>query len=563
VESGAIDLAGRLTELIDRLAHALDALTRKQPMTEWAAALADAADALTAAAPRDAWQRAELQRLLDDAVAEAADSPMPLAPAELRALLGERLQGRPTRANFRTGHLTVCTLVPMRSVPHRVVCLLGLDDGAFPRKAPRDGDDLLLADPHVGDRDPRSEDRQLLLDALLSARDRLIVTYTGNDERTNAERPPAVPVGELLDAIDPEAHEQVVTRHPLQPFDPRNFDRDEPWGFDPVTLGGARALCGARQQPAPFLARPLPPVRGDVVELEDLVRFVQHPVRAFLRQRLDVRVGDYDDEIADDLPVELDGLAKWGVGERLLQARLSGVDGRTAILAEIARGELPPGVLGEPVIHEVFPLVDEIVKAAEERTGGAAAESLDVGVALPDGRTLNGTVAGVHGDLLRAATYSRVSPRHRLAAWVRLLALSATYPERHFKAATIGRGEAGVEVAWIGRVPDPVATLAELVDLRDRGLREPLPLFCRTSAAYARYPDPVAAARREWVSGWNFPREDREREHVLALGGVLALEELLARAPRDDERWHPLEESRLGQYARRLWGPLLAHEGPA
>jgi exodeoxyribonuclease V gamma subunit len=146
---------------------------------------------------------------------------------------------------------------------------------------------------------------------------------------------------------------------------------------------------------------------------------------------------------------------------------------------------------------------------------------------------------------------------------VRLLALSAAYPDRHFKAATIGRGEDGVEVAWIGRVPDPVSTLADLVDLRDRGLREPLPLFCKTSAAYARYPDPVAAARREWVSGWSFPREDAEREHVIAFGGVLALEALLELPPREDERWHPLEDSRLGQYARRLWEPLLAHEGPA
>ena len=125
-----------------------------------------------------------------------------LALPEIRALLAERLQGRPTRANFRTGHLTICTLVPMRSVPHRVVCLLGLDDAAFPRKAPRDGDDLMLADPHVGDRDPRTEDRQMLLDALLAATDRLIVTYTGNDERTNAPRPPAVPVGELLDMVE-------------------------------------------------------------------------------------------------------------------------------------------------------------------------------------------------------------------------------------------------------------------------------------------------------------------------------------------------------------------------
>src|SRR6202020_3386704 len=103
----------------------------------------------------------------------------------VRVPLFERLQGRPPRANFRTGHLTVCTLTPMRSVPHRVVCLLGLDDEEFPRRTPRDGDDLMLEHPHVGERDPRSEDRQLLLDALLAAREQLIVTFTGNDERTN------------------------------------------------------------------------------------------------------------------------------------------------------------------------------------------------------------------------------------------------------------------------------------------------------------------------------------------------------------------------------------------
>ena len=118
----------------------------------------------------------------------------------------------------------------MRSVPHRVVCILGLDDGEFPRRAPRDGDDLLLEDPHVGDRDPRAEDRQLLLDAVLAATERLIITYTGNDERTNLTRPPAIPVAELLDVVERTVRsdgepprEQVQIRHPLQPFDPRNF----------------------------------------------------------------------------------------------------------------------------------------------------------------------------------------------------------------------------------------------------------------------------------------------------------------------------------------------------
>ncbi len=346
VDSRSIDLAGRFAELIARLTDVIDALGERKPLAEWAATIGAAADALTATAPRDGWQRAELQRILDEIVAEAdrdwtaegeGAQQADLAPAEMRAYLFERLQGRPTRANFRTGHLTVCTLMPMRSVPHRVVCLLGLDDAAFPRKAPRDGDDLLLDEPQIGERDPRSEDRQLLLDALLAATERLILTYTGNDERTNTPRPPAVPVGELLDTIDATvrredgpAHAQVLVRHPLQPFDPRNFEaqalmRGRTWSFDPVTLDGARALIAPRARPRRFLEDRLPPRAARVIELADLVRFVEHPVRAFLRQRLGISLRGGVDEIEDGLPVELDGLERWAVGQRLLEALRAGV----------------------------------------------------------------------------------------------------------------------------------------------------------------------------------------------------------------------------------------------
>jgi exodeoxyribonuclease V gamma subunit len=554
VASGAIDLAGRFAELIDRLHAAVDSLTRPQPVAEWTAALAAAADALTATPPRDTWQRAELQRILDDVAGEAEGTAATLALSELRTLLADRLKGRPTRANFRTGHLTICTLVPMRSVPHRVVCLLGLDDGVFPRKAPRDGDDLLLDDPHIGERDARTEDRQLLLDALMAATDRLIVTYAGNDERTNLAKPPAVPVGELLDLV---GHD-VVVRHPLQPFDQRNFERGAlvpgvSWSFDRVTLRGAQALGGERTPRGRFLADPLPPLDGDVVELDDLVYFVARPVRAFLRKRLGISVGDYTTEVQDALPIELTGLAKWQVGERLLQARLAGTDRRAAILAEIARGELAPGQLGLPQIREIEPVVDEIVA----RAPAGAASSLDVRVPLPDGRVLTGTVAGVVDDVLRTVTYSRVNPRHRVSAWVRLIAVQAAYPRRSFESVVVGRsGQGGVALARVAGLDGPLALdhLRDLVDLYDRGMREPAPLYCLTSAAYAAGEDP----RKVWESG-KFPGEEAEPEHRLVLGGR-TFDDVLAEGARSDEPWDMDETRRFGRWARRLWDPLLGHE---
>jgi exodeoxyribonuclease V gamma subunit len=585
VDSGAIDLVGRLAELVDRLREAIDALSAPKAIDAWGAEIAKAADALTDTAERDAWQRAELDRILGDVVAEASGSATELAPPEVRALLGERLQGRPTRANFRTGHLTICTLMPMRSVPHRVVCLLGMDDGVFPRKSPRDGDDLMLADPHVGDRDARTEDRQLLLDALMAATDRLIVTYTGNDERTNLVRPPAVPIGELLDVIDRTvrtedgpARDRVHVRHPLQPFDPRNFALGElvperAWSFDSVSLQGARAMAGRRVEAGPFLSEPLPPTTAALIEVEDLVRFAEHPVRAFLRQRLGIGVGEFFDEVVDALPVQLDGLEQWGVGRRLLEGTLAGATIDACIAAEVARGTLPPGRLAKPVIDHVRPIVEEIAAAARVvLEPSAQLGSVDVKVALGDGRSLSGTVPGVCGDVLRTVTYSRVSARHRLAAWVRLLALTAARPERSFQAATVGRARSGAPdgtSVTIVRIPPLSAEtarehLATLVDLYDRGMREPLPLACVTSAAYAAAAaagdNARAAARKAWESDWSFPREDAEPEHQLVLGGVLAFDDLLAEPPRPDEAWDETETTRFGRYARRLWAGPLASE---
>ena len=128
-------------------------------------------DQLTSVAARDGWQQAQFERemaLISESSAAGDDTALMLA--DVRNLLTHRLGGRPTRENFRTGTLTVCTMVPMRSVPHRVVCLVGLDDGVFPRAGAVDGDDVLARRPMTGERDVRSEDRQLFLDAILAAR---------------------------------------------------------------------------------------------------------------------------------------------------------------------------------------------------------------------------------------------------------------------------------------------------------------------------------------------------------------------------------------------------------
>jgi exodeoxyribonuclease V gamma subunit len=601
--STQVDLAGRFAEMVNRLGGVIDRLTTTQPLADWIEALVQGTEMLAGAAPDEVWQHDEIRASLGE-VADLAVGPdltgsdrtgPDLTLDEVRSLLGIHLQGRPTRANFRTGDLTICTLVPMRSVPHRVVALLGLDDGAFPRQPDDDGDDLLALDRRVGDRDPRSEDRQLLLDAVLAAGDQLIITYCGRDERTNRYRPPCAPVAELLDVIDatvvaPDgqpARSAVVVAHPLQPFDPRNFENDVlrpggPWGFDPVFRDGA-VSASSPARPA-VEEPPLPALTEPVLQVEQLVGFVQHPIRAFLRRRLSLYLGDWTEDLDDRLPLELDALARWGLGDRLLEAVLAGVDLDQAAQAEQKRGLLPPGALAARVLQTVGPGVEALAAAVAARGfPPGPSQAAQVLIELPDGRTLSGSVPQVRGETIVTCTFSRLAAKHRLAAWVRFLALSADRPERPIAALTVGRGSApgSVAVATLAPLPGPPderRRLAQIglrliVDLYDRGMTEPLPLVCGASAAWVEgrrldlSEDQVLdRASKVWQSSGDIPGERDQAEHEFVYGRWSDIRCLLSAPPRPDESgagWTGSEPHRFGRLARRLWDPLLVHESMA
>ena len=411
----------------------------------------------------------------------------------------------------------------------------------------------------------------------MAATDTLVVTYTGRDVRTNEPRPPAVPIGELLDVVDrtvrlPDldkpARSQVVVEHPLQPYDARNFKpsalgRPGPWGFDHTRLEGARALGREQRQRHRFLAQPLEPLAEEEIDLDDLVAFFVHPVKSFLRRRLDVYLPESRDETSDAIPVELNPLEKWSLGDQLLEAQLAGSDATAWTLAERARGTLPPGSLAEKEIETVSTNVEAVLAAAAGRVSlDAPRIPLTVRIALPGtARTIVGTVPDLVDDTIVQLKYSKLAPKHRLPAWVRLLAATAAAPERELTALSVGRCRGSktraVSISSMGplgatppeRREAALSALTDLVDLYDAGMTEPLPLYCKTSAAWAEAVlaerDAEGAARKEWFTSYEFPNEDRDPYHQLVLGGVMAYEDL---------------DDRFCQLAHRLWDPLLACE---
>ncbi|WP_375425274.1 exodeoxyribonuclease V subunit gamma [uncultured Friedmanniella sp.] len=579
VDSADVDLVGRLAEFVSRLASVTDRCRTPQPLPAWVALFREALELLTHVPAGESWQvghaNAELLRLSET----AADGPRTDGPRtdgsdallslpEVTALLAEAFRGRPGRSNFRTGTLTMCTMHPMRSIPHRVVCLLGLDDGVFPRRRRVDGDDVTAVVEHLGDADPRSEDRQLLLDAVLAAEEHLVVVYAGMDARTGSDVPPAVPVKELMDTLDLTARSgegrpvsSVVTvRHRLQPYDPANFTG---FSFDRAALRGARAAVAARTAPVAVFGRTaLAPLPGDgPVELAELIRFFRHPVRALLRSRAGVSFYADEDVAEPQIPVDLDGLGRWEIGERLLQLHLQGAELDVLQAAEWRRGLLPPRAFGSRVMEAVSQQVVEVRTAAAPFREQPAAK-VEIAGRL-SGRPLVGTVTGIHGDDVVAVSFSRLSARHRLVAWLELLALTVAHPGRPWRAVCVGRRGTAVlgpvEPAWAERA------LADLVALQQLGLREPLPFAPKTSARYSQ----VRRIGQELTKQhWSDLHKEWDQETDESYGrffgtdpdggGRSGLDLLLAEPSRPGEELGALvEPTRFGTLARRVFDPLL------
>ncbi|OBB02253.1 exodeoxyribonuclease V subunit gamma [Mycobacteriaceae bacterium 1482268.1] len=556
VSSNRVELAGQLAEYVARLKDVVDDLTGAKPLCQWLSALEKGIDLLARVDDDDAWQTSQLQREFGDVLTHAgprADTTMRLP--DIRALLDRHLAGRPTRANFRTGTLTVCTMVPMRSVPHRVVCLVGLDDGVFPRLGIVDGDDALARDPMTGERDIRSEDRQLLLDAISAATEKLVITYTGANEYSGQERPPAVPLAELLDTLDltteQKVRDAVVVKHPLQPFDTRNvipgeLIPDEPFTFDNTVLNAAKARSGDRAEKPPFISGPLPAPPPEDVVLADLAAFFRDPVKGFYRA-LDYTLPWEVDGVEDAMPVDINALEEWTVGDRMLDDMLHDMQPDEARQAEWRRGTLPPGQLGWRKATEIR---DQATLLAETARGyrSATADAVDVDIDL-GGRRLTGTVSPVFGERLVAVTNSKLDGRHLLQSWIPLLALHAHEPSRDWAAVCIGRAKRGTtpRQEMLRRPAEPARDLlADLVAMYDAGRRAPLPLPAKTSYAWAEavhtHGDPQRVAGYRWKTD-RYPGEDAEPAHVRTWGEGAWLRVLI--------------DAGLDEYACRLWLPML------
>ena len=557
---------GLLAAIIDRITAIRDTLGGPLPMSQWGRAISHGVRLLARPAWDDEWQLGQLERLLAETFPET-DGPDPmLSLSEARTAIAAWTETRPSPLHFRTGDVTVCTLVPMRSVPYRVVCLLGMDDTRFPRSSRDDGDDLLLGDERVGDFDRSSEDRQLLLDALMAAGDHLVVTYAGRDQLTNAALPPAVPIAELYDTlremIGADGVAAIETVHPLQSFSEANFtpgalDLPGSFGFDPVALAGARALTAPPALP-PTLAWP-PPEPAATIDLDDLIRFLQHPTQRFLQTRIGMSIPDPGEIPDDTLPADLDALAAWGVKERLLDGLAAGYDLDRLTRRAVADDALPPGALGTDDLDGAVEAATALWEAATGRGYDRQQMRPYRGSVTVGDMVIEGAVSADPGRAhLFTVTASKVKGKHRLRSFAELVFLSALEPDTAWQAHLLGRRTSGTGHVAVTLGPikgDPadrrdkaVELLGELIALYREGWEHPLPVPCETGFTW----------QRNIGSGWGRARY-RAGQHWDGTFGENkdSANVLLLRAGSIDD----LLDAGLEDYCTRLWAPIFGLMG--
>ena len=530
VEGLAAECVGALAALLATLGRLRGERGTARAAAAWAALLARLLDSLFAPDPEDPGEAAALDALQATLAtlaeqAESAGCNDAIGWDALREALDGALAAQSPRQRYLAGGITFCGMVPFRSIPFAIVAVLGLDDGAFPRRADDTGLNLMAAHRRAGDRDTREEDRYLFLEALMSARQRLHLSYIGEDVRDGRARNPAAPLAELLHLLQAQwPRTPWLLRHPLQPFDRRYFDGSDARFFSYAAPAGAAASAPAMTRRP---ARTAPPAPGEPVRLDDLEAFLRHPARWHFRQRLQLRLPDDRSERPSDVePLALTLPPQAGVEAALFAAALAtGDDPAPAAPPWLAlSGLLPSGARGADayagVRDSVRKVLAELRAIAPDLHGPPRSVAIDLD--LGDGLRLTGSVADTWPAqrLLLLANGRKLQAPRALILLVRGCALVAAggAPWR----ALVLPGPAGLNSELALPQADAARALLRqwLTLYRDAAVTPPL-LFPATAWAYlGARADGVAAAcaaaRLAWLPGYSGHAESLDPYHALA-----------------------------------------------
>ncbi|MEO8161450.1 MAG: exodeoxyribonuclease V subunit gamma, partial [Arenimonas sp.] len=499
LEGGALDALDRLLRLLRELARGEREFSRPATPAHWRERLLRMLAALLPKKPANAAAERALERLrklVADFAKQAGKAGFTDAvPAEVvRAHFASVLGEADTRAPLLTGGVSFARMVPMRLLPFRAICLLGMNDGEFPRRDPAAGLNRLTAElasgkRRHGDRSTRDDDRYLFLQLFSAAQDVFYLSWLGANARDGSVREPSAVVSELLAhagayhvAADAAA-KQLVLRHPLQPFSPVAFGADDArqfsyrgqWRSAAHQLSGVRRALPPWIEPTHALDAIVEPVRE--LSLDALRRFLLDPAGQFLRQRLDLRLPETEEAGEDIEPLRAPerGLARHQLQRAVFDALLEDED-IAAMQAHLrARGLLPSGAAGRLALEQVMDEVAPYAQAFSAWRGAALPQSLPAEIEI-DGLRLHGRIGDTFPQGMARLRFGKPNGPAMLRnglEWLLARAHGIELPFVEFHEDK-QRG-VGPHLREAITRETAIAALRALLALREEGLRRPLP----------------------------------------------------------------------------------------
>ncbi|NMR27955.1 exodeoxyribonuclease V subunit gamma [Pseudoalteromonas sp. NEC-BIFX-2020_015] len=402
VEGMALDTLNKLVHFIDVLQRFKVLLTPDDTLTNKAHILNELLASIYESESDDSWDLLVLQSVLESLQKhhENGDYTNNVSQRIVSYLIKQGIQEKGVGQRFLVGQVNFCTLMPMRAVPFKVVCMLGLNDADYPRSVQPIGFDLVpYSKKQKGDRSRKLDDRYLFLEALLSARDNLYMSYIGRSCFDNQPRMPSTLVSELLEYIgrsfefdEPSAHtlpECLISKQHLQPFNSQYYQvnavGDENAGksvlsnhsYNPVWLP-AQAIA-----PQPVTALDISP--PDVLELDAFIRSVCNAQESFYQQSLGLRLPQFNEVAKDEEPFSLDALRRYFYLDEILEAAIF----EQPLCREqiLQRGELPQANVGELIFESMQHRVDALAGQVKEHIKGGNNEPIEVALILNNGNT--------------------------------------------------------------------------------------------------------------------------------------------------------------------------------
>lgn len=409
--------------------------------------------------------------------------------------------------NFLVGRVNFCTLLPMRAIPFEVICLLGMNDGDFPRNFPTSSIDLMAVTGYrPGDRSRREDDRYLFLEAVLSARKKLYISWVGQDEKNNQVRMPSILVQQLRDFItsgwvdsspNHSLLDRLTAKHPLHPFSKRYFLSADSIGYDERIFSYAHEWRVAHD---PQMSKPssdLPDYFPEMpVSIKTLAFFLRHPTKVFFNDRLKIILEDREKENTDIEPFVLSRLDDYFLSEELLKTISGKPTENMEVLFEEKqaqqkrRGELPLSSFAEQAskrfstpVRMAYQRSQQIYQSWPQKVEKPKEVSLEflIGIARV---SLEGWITDLYTN--EKEQYARILVKHQdlrdrkyalVDPWV-----------YHLSGCAIGLDmctlQVGSDVVISFRsIPkeDAYTYLEKIVHAWYTGMQHPLPLACKTA----------------------------------------------------------------------------------